>query len=153
MTEIAEALEKAGFKNVESLCNVYTAILPEKKLRIFVTTNKNEITYSGTFVKTYKKPHDYTKLFETIKEFELSQEEKHKKYTEKIVLKDGTMYVYTDAKNDVKILGKNNGTSIIEVNGQKYFVDHPPEVYLQIIESKENLDEAVKEIQKIMKLL
>lgn len=153
MTEIAEALERAGFKNVESLCNVYTAIIPEKKLRVLVSVNKKEITYAGSFTKTYKKPHDYENLFRTIKEVELSREEKYSKYTEKIYLKDGEMYVYSDGKNEVKILDKEDNISIIQINDKKYYIDHPPDVYLEIIESKEKLDEAIEEIEKVLKLL
>ena len=155
MKDITEEIEQAGFEKVEGLCNTYTAIIPEKKLRVFITLSKNGITYSGSFQKTFKKPKNITELLKTVREEEIRapNDNYDLPYDEKMHTKDGTVYTFFGGK--VYIVDKGNRTAIIIDDGKtiKRTFDSPADAFFVYLTSSDNPETVIKELKKLINLL
>jgi len=151
MKDITKELEAAGFKNVESLCNTYTAVIPEKRLRVFITVNDREITYSGSFVKTYKKVKNLTELFSTIYKMELSQPDDDAPYDEKTITRDGTLYTFFNGR--VTILDANNDRTVIIIDGKRTYIDSPAHVFIDFIASEKDEETTISKLKTMVQLI
>jgi len=151
MKDITEILEAAGFENVESFCNTYTARVPGTKIIAIITVSDKEIHYNGSFYHKFKKPKNLENLFREIIEIEKKQSNNHDgEYDAMVLTSDGKMYMYYNG--ELIIVDHGNKTTIV-VDGKKYTVDVDAEHVMSIIDTYDNKDQAIEQMKIVLNLI